>query len=96
VISDPGSEAIHIVDVRTRQVRMRIAVPSYPVTDGGAPVPASPQGVPISRDGRTAFVTLKAVARVAVVDIASGTITTTLPVGASSDGVGYSPLVVPR
>ena len=96
VISDPGSEAIHIVDVRTRQRRTRIEVPAYPGGDGGAPIPASPQGVTMSRDGTTAFVTLKAVARVAVVDIAAGTITGTLPVGAGSDGVGYSPLVLKR
>ena len=50
----------------------------------------------ISRDGRTAFVTLKAVARVAVVDIATAKILTTLPVGAGSDGVGYTPLVLKR
>ncbi len=96
VVSDPGDEKIHLVDVATHTVRSVIAVPPMAAADGGASVPASPQGVTISRDGATAFVTLKAVGRVAVVDIATATITGTLPVGAGSDGVGYSPLVLTR
>jgi DNA-binding beta-propeller fold protein YncE len=93
VVSDPGEEKIHLVDVATHTVRSVINVPSMP-GDGGANVPASPQGVTMSRDNATAFVTLKAVGRVAVVDIATATITGTLPVGAGSDGVGYSPMVI--
>ncbi len=96
VVSDPGSEKIHLVDVATHAVRKVIDVPPMASAEGGASVPASPQGVTISRDGATAFVTLKAVGRVAVVDIASATITGTLPVGAGSDGVGYSPIVLKR
>jgi DNA-binding beta-propeller fold protein YncE len=95
VVSDPGEEKIHLVDVATHSVRKVINVPPMP-GDGGANVPASPQGVALSRDGATAFVTLKAVGRVAVVDIASAAITGTLPVGAGSDGVGYSPMVIKR
>lgn len=95
VISDPGEEKIHLVDVATHAVRSVIPVPSMAGADG-ASVAASPQGVTISRDGATAFVTLKAVGRVAVVDIATARITGTLPVGAGSDGVGYSPLVIKR
>lgn len=96
VVSDPGSESIHLIDVATKKERATIAVPSMEPTGGGAATPSSPQGVTISRDGRTAFVTLKAVARVAVVDIATAKILTTLPVGAGSDGVGYTPLVLKR
>jgi len=96
VVSDPGDEKIHLVDVATHTVRSVIAVPPMAPADGGASAAASPQGVTISRDGATAFVTLKAVGRVAVVDIATATITGTLPVGAGSDGVGYSPLVITR
>lgn len=87
VISDPGSEKIHIYDVATHTSRTVIDVPP----DGGQP--ASPQGITMSRDNKTAFVTLKAAAKVAIVDLASGKITGTLPVGAGSDGVGYSPTV---
>lgn len=96
VVSDPGSEKIHLVDVATHAVRSVIDVPPMASAGGGASVPSSPQGVTISRDGATAFVTLKAVGRVAVVDLASATITGTLPVGAGSDGVGYSPMVLKR
>jgi DNA-binding beta-propeller fold protein YncE len=96
VVSDPGDEKIHLVDVRAHTVRSVIAVPATAPADGATPIAASPQGVTVSRDGATAFVTLKAVGRVAVVDIASGRITGTLPVGAGSDGVGYSPLVFKR
>lgn len=88
VISDPGSEKIHIYDVASHTSRAVIDVPL--MEDGKG---SSPQGIAMSRDNRTAFVTLKAAAKVAIVDIASGKITGTLPVGAGSDGVGYSPNV---
>jgi YVTN family beta-propeller protein len=94
VVSDPGDEKIHLVDVATHAVRATIAVPAMATADGVAETLSSPQGVTISRDGATAFVTLKSVARVAIVDIATARITGTLPVGAGSDGVGYSPIVV--
>jgi YVTN family beta-propeller protein len=96
VVSDPGEEKIHLVDVATRKMRSVIAVPPMASAEGAAAVPASPQGVTISRDGQFAFVTLKSVGRVAVVDIARGVILRTLPVGAGSDGVGYSPMVLVR
>jgi DNA-binding beta-propeller fold protein YncE len=85
VVSDPGAERIHLYDVATHKQKAVIEVASV---NGG---PASPQGVTISRDGSTAFVTLKAAGQVAVVDIATATIVKTLTVGAGSDGVGYSP-----
>lgn len=91
VVSDPGSENIHLVDVATRTIRTTLDVPALLPAEGASP---SPQGVSMSRDGAYAYVTLKAVAKVAVVDIANGRIVKTLPVGAGSDGVGYSPLVV--
>ncbi|QJR36791.1 YncE family protein [Gemmatimonas groenlandica] len=94
VISDPGSEKIHIADVATHTVRTVIDVAPMSASDGAAPVPSSPQGVAMSRDNATAYVTLKAVAKVAVVDLKRGAIVKYLPVGAGSDGVGYSPIVV--
>lgn len=96
VISDPGDEKIHLVDITVHAVRHVILVPPMVPLDGGEAVPSSPQGVTISRDGKTAFVTLKAVGKVAVVDLGTATIVKTLPVGAGSDGVGYSPLVIKR
>lgn len=88
VISDPGSEKIHIYDVATHTSR---AVIDVPLMENGQA--SSPQGITVSRDNRTAFVTLKAAAKVVIVDLASAKITGTLPVGAGSDGVGYSPTV---
>lgn len=91
IMSDPGSEKIHIYDVATKKSRAVIDVPAM---EGGQP--SSPQGITLSRDNKTAFVTLKAAAKVAIVDLATAKITGTLPVGAGSDGVGYSPLVVKK
>lgn len=90
VVSDPGSEKIQLVDVASHTVRSVIAVEAM------AGVAASPQGVTISRDGTTAFVTLKAVGRVAVVDLASARIVGMLTVGEGSDGVGYTARVLRR
>ena len=61
------------------------------VTGDAAKTP-SPQGVILSSDGRFAVVTLKALGKVAVINIASGTVVKTLTVGGGSDGVGYSPV----
>lgn len=89
IVSDPGSEQIHLVDVATRSIRRTITVPTALPGEGAHP---SPQGVALSRNGDYAYVTLKAVAKVAVVDVKTGSIVKTLPVGAGSDGVGVSPL----
>ena len=51
---------------------------------------ASPQGVTIGPDGKTAFVTLKAAGHVVVVDLASAKIVKELVVGGGSDGVGVA------
>ncbi|MDQ6831053.1 MAG: hypothetical protein M3081_19495 [Gemmatimonadota bacterium] len=47
--------------------------------------------VSMSPDGEFAFVTLKAVGQVAIVDLASGKIAGRITVGGGSDGVGFSP-----
>ena len=94
VISDPGSEKIHIANVATHTVRTVIDVAPMSPSAAAAPVSSSPQGVAMLRDNATAYVTLKAVAKVAVVDLQRGVIVKYLPVGAGSDGVGYSPIVV--
>lgn len=87
VVSDPGSEQIHLVDVPTRTIRKTISVPAALPTEGEHP---SPQGIALSRDGAFAYVTLKAVAKVAVVNTKTGEIVKTLTVGAGSDGVGVA------
>jgi DNA-binding beta-propeller fold protein YncE len=89
IVSDPGNEQIHLVDIASRTMRQTISVPQVLPAEGEHP---SPQGIALSRDGAFAYVTLKAVAKVAVVDVKTGSIVKTLPVGAGSDGVGVSPL----
>lgn len=91
LVSDPGSERIHLVDVATRRIRTTLDVPALLPAEGANP---SPQGVAISADGRYGYVTLKAAAKVAVVDLARGSIVKVLPVGAGSDGVGVSARVM--
>lgn len=90
VVSDPGAERIHLVDVATRTIRTTLDVPALLPAEGAQP---SPQGVAISPDGKYGYVTLKAAAKVVVVELARGTIVKVLPVGAGSDGVGISPRV---
>ena len=89
VVSDPVEESVKIVDVKTHKVRQTIDMPKVEAISAEHP---SPQGVILSRDGRFAFVTLKALGKVAVINIASGTVVKTLTVGGGSDGVGFSPL----
>lgn len=91
VVSDPGAEKVQLIDVATRKPRAVIDMSGAAlVASGGGP---SPQGVTISKDGATAYVTLKAAGRVAVIDIATARVLTTLTVGGGSDGIGVSQLV---
>ena len=90
VVSDPGAEKIHLVDVATRRIRATIDMTTAVETGTATP---SPQGVILSRDGATAFVTLKGAGKVAVVDIATAKVLKLLAVGGGSDGVGFSALV---
>ena len=59
-----------------------------------AEVPGSscPEGVVLTPDGRTAFVTLQGRNRVVAIDVASRTVLATMPTGVWSDGVAYSRL----
>jgi YVTN family beta-propeller protein len=93
VVSDPGAEKIHLVDVATRRIRSTIDMTA--VAGTGTPTP-SPQGVILSKDGATAFITLKGAGKVAVVDMATAKVLRLLAVGGGSDGVGFSPLVRQR
>ena len=51
----------------------------------------SPEDVALSRDGRMAFVTLQGSARLAFIDIATGTVVGYVPTGPGADGIAYSP-----
>lgn len=92
VITDPPNAVVRIVDAATRRDRAVVRVDSTGVTAGAEfPGSPSPEGVVISRDGRTAFVTLQGSSRVAMIDIASGTMFASVPTGAGPDGIAYSP-----
>jgi DNA-binding beta-propeller fold protein YncE len=92
IVSDPGAERVHIVDAKSHRIRKTLDMTAIADLSGEQAEHPSPQGVILSRDGRFAFVTLKAVGKVAVINIASGTVVKILTVGGGSDGVGYSPV----
>jgi DNA-binding beta-propeller fold protein YncE len=92
IVSDPGAERVHIVDAKTHRIRQTLDMTTLLGLSGDEAAHPSPQGVILSRDGRFAFITLKALGKVAVINIATGAVIKTLTVGGGSDGVGYSPV----
>jgi DNA-binding beta-propeller fold protein YncE len=90
VVSDPGAERVIIVDAKTHRIRQALDMTTLAGVSGDEAAHPSPQGVILSRDGRFAFVTLKALGKVAVIDVAAGRVVKLLTVGGGSDGVGYS------
>lgn len=92
IVSDPGAERVHIADAKAHRIRQTIDMTKLAGMPADEEPHPSPQGVILSRDGRFAFVTLKALGKVAVINIATGTVVKTLTVGGGSDGVGYSPV----
>ncbi len=92
IVSDPGAERVHIVDAKSHRIRQTIDMTKLAGMPNDEEPHPSPQGVILSRDGRFAFITLKAVGKVAVINIASGAVVKILTVGGGSDGVGYSPV----
>jgi YVTN family beta-propeller protein len=92
VITDPPNAVVRIVDRATRTDRAIVKIPAEGVTDKAEfPGSPSPEGIILSRDGRTAYVALQGSSRVAVIDIASGSVVAYMPTGAGPDGIGYSP-----
>lgn len=92
VITDPPNAVVRIVDATTRRDRATVRIDSAGVTASAEfPGSPSPEGVVLSRDGRTAFVALQGNSRLAMIDIASGSVFASVPTGAGPDGIGYSP-----
>ena len=92
LITDPPNAVVRIVDRATRQDRATVKIPTDGVTSAAEfPGSPSPEGIVVSRDGRTAFVALQGSSRVAMIDIASGTVVGYMPTGAGPDGIAYSP-----
>jgi YVTN family beta-propeller protein len=91
VITDPPKSQVVIVDVATHRPRATVEIPADGVTATAEfKGSASPEGVTLSPDGRTAYVALQGANRVAVIDIASARLVGTLPAGAGPDGIGMS------
>lgn len=92
VITDPPNAVVRIVDRATRRDKASIKIPADGVqATAEFPGSPSPEGITLSRDGRTAFVALQGTSRVAMIDIASATIVAYMPTGAGPDGIAYSP-----
>jgi YVTN family beta-propeller protein len=92
VITDPPNAVVRIIDRATRKDRATVKIPADSVAATAEfPGSPSPEGVILSRDGRTAFVALQGRSRVAVIDIATATVTGYMPTGAGPDGIAYSP-----
>lgn len=80
LVPDLRQEELRILDRRTRRELARLSFP------GGAP-----QGITITPDGRHAFLSLNGQARVAVIDIARGTVIGHVPAGDTPDGIAFVP-----
>lgn len=88
VVTDPGSEHVHLVDVAARTIRASIPIPAV------SGQPASPQGVTLLPGGRTAVVTLKGANQAVLIDIAGARVIQTVVTQGGSDGIGFSPVKV--
>ncbi|MDX2088415.1 MAG: hypothetical protein SFX73_11220 [Kofleriaceae bacterium] len=83
LVSNVKGSKLQVVDVATRTVKT-IDVPAQ---QGDT---AAPMGAAIASDSKTAYVTLVAEDRVAIIDLASGRITGHIAVGHGPDGIAYS------
>lgn len=83
LIPDLRKHQLRIID---REVRSDIATLSF---DG-----AAPQGITLTRDGKTVFLSLSQRDRVAIIDLETRQVIKTLSTGARPDGVAYSPSVL--
>jgi YVTN family beta-propeller protein len=93
IVTDPVNATVRFFNTTTRAESGRIAFPADSlVPTAEVQGSASPEGITIAPDGRTAFVTLQGRNRVVAIDIASRRVLATMPTGVWSDGVGYSRL----
>jgi YVTN family beta-propeller protein len=93
IITDPVSAVVRFFNTATRAELGRISFAADSLVST-AEVPGSPcpEGVTLTPDGKTAFVTLQGRNRVVAIDVASRTVLATMPTGVWSDGVAYSAL----
>ena len=93
IVTDPESAVVRFFNTATRAELGRVTFPADSlVATAEVPGSPSPEGVTLTPDGRTAFVTLQGRNRVVAIDVASRTVVATMPTGTWSDGVAYSVL----
>jgi DNA-binding beta-propeller fold protein YncE len=83
LLPDLRNEDLRILDRATRTERARLAFAGE-----------APQGIIITPDGRHAFLSLSGGGRVAIIDIAAGTVAGHLPAGQTPDGIVYTTRVL--
>jgi len=92
VVSDPERHLLGLIDRASASLYpIDMAAAARTAGLGSAP---SPQGFTLSRDGRWAFVSLKNLNRVAVVDLIEREVVAFHETGAGPDGIAYSPVRV--
>ncbi len=91
IITDPAGGAVRFIDIATRAEVGRVTFPAEGIVPT-AEFPGSPcpEGLIVTPDGRTVYVTLQGRNLAAAVDIATRTVVATMPTGTWSDGIGYS------
>ena len=85
VVPDMRLEVVRFIDFGERRVIESIDVPNQ-----------GPQGVALTADRGTLFLSMSATGQVAVIDLATRRIVRRIEAGPSPDGIGWSPLVLRR
>jgi DNA-binding beta-propeller fold protein YncE len=91
VVSDPPAGQLVLIDRAVGAVRARVDITAAAAAEG-LTGDVSPQGFTLSRDGRWAFVSTKAIDRVAIVDLANASVLKFLEAAAGPDGIAFSPV----
>ena len=90
VVSDPEAGALVLIDRASGAVAAEIDIDEAASREGLGET-ASPEGFVLSRDGQWAFVSTKALNRVAAVHLASRRVVRFFEAGAGPDGIAFSP-----
>lgn len=93
VVSDPEAGELVLIDRSRGEIRATVDVAAA-AREAGFEADPSPQGFALSPDGRWAFVSTKAIDRVALVDLAAARVARFLPSGAGPDGIAFTPVRV--
>lgn len=90
-VSDPEAGELVLIDRASGTVRARVDVDGAALASGLSGE-ASPQGFTLSPDGQWAFVSAKAVNRVAIVHLPTARVWRFVTSGAGPDGIAFSPV----